>query len=283
MHGKTCAMSGFLAGLALVMGASAAAGQPGAGGMKAAEAQALVDRTLANEIHAAETPGPLMIYRLRKSSPRLTTTKKIVETRDGDVARLLLVNDRPLGAVQEQQEETRLDTLLANPGRQRHRKQSEDADSARALKVLEALPHAFLYHYAGESEGAAGKIEKFAFESNPQFEPADLETEVLTEMAGQIWIDPAAGRVTHLEGQLRHDVDFGWGILGRLSKGGWISIDQADVGGGMWRIVRFQMAMTARVLFRTRSYDTVEVESNFKPLPAGTGYREGVRLLREDP
>ena len=30
-----------------------------------------------------------MRYRLRKSSPRLTSTKEIVETKDGDVARLV--------------------------------------------------------------------------------------------------------------------------------------------------------------------------------------------------
>jgi hypothetical protein len=35
-----------------------------------------------------------MSYQLRKTSPRLTSTKAIVETRDGDVARLLSIDDR---------------------------------------------------------------------------------------------------------------------------------------------------------------------------------------------
>ena len=51
-------------------------------------------------------------------------------------------------------------------------------------------------------------------------------------MAGEIWIDPVKLRVVRLEGHLQQDVDFGWGILGRLNKGGWIVIEQADVGGG---------------------------------------------------
>ena len=60
-------------------------------------------------------------------------------------------------------------------------------------------------------------------------------------MTGEIWIDPVHERVVRLEGHLQQDVDFGWGILGRLNKGGWIVIEQADVGERQWRIVHFQM------------------------------------------
>ena len=37
-----------------------------------------------------------MRYQLHKTSPRLTTTKLIGETRDGEVARLIAINDKPL-------------------------------------------------------------------------------------------------------------------------------------------------------------------------------------------
>ena len=50
-------------------------------------------------------------------------------------------------------------------------------------------------------------------------------------MAGEIWIDPVQERVVRLAGSLQQDKDFGWGILGELDKGGWVEIDQADVGG----------------------------------------------------
>ncbi|MGH9606506.1 MAG: hypothetical protein ACRD3N_12510 [Terracidiphilus sp.] len=248
-----------------------------------AAAQGLLDRALANELRAAQSPGRLERYRLRKSTPRLTTTKEIVETSNGDVALLLSVNGQPLSAVQKQQEQARLDDLLANPGRQRHRQQSEDADSARALKVLGALPNAFIYSYAGPAPSPLGTIEKFTFKPNPDFDPPDLETQILTAMTGQIWIDPAAERVTHIEGRLEHDIAVGWGILGRLNKGGWISIDQADVGEGRWRMVHLQMAMTARVLFRTRTFDAVEEEGRFEPVPAGMDYREAIEILRNGP
>ena len=104
--------------------------QPGPGSpepLSPTQAQALVGRALATEIRTAQDPGHPMRYQLRKQSPRLTTTKEIVETRDGAVARLLSVNDTPLSGAAEQSEEARLDALAANPSLQKHRKQGEDA------------------------------------------------------------------------------------------------------------------------------------------------------------
>jgi hypothetical protein len=244
------------------------------------QAQALVERAVAAEMRTAQDATHPMRYRLRKSSPRLTTVKEIFETREGAVARLLSIGDKPLSAADEEKEQARLDGLLSDPGRQRHRKQNEDADTGRALKVLRALPQAFLYQFASTGSGPAGKVEKFAFKPNPQFNPPDLETQVLTAMVGEIWIDASQMRVTRLEGHLQRDIDFGWGILGRLNKGGWIVIEQADVGGRQWRIVRFQMGMSGRVLFKNKSFDTVEEQTQFEPLPAGLGYRQAIQMMR---
>ena len=244
------------------------------------QAQALVERAVAAEMRTAQDANHPMRYRLRKSSPRVTTVKEIFETRDGGVARLLSIGDKPLSAVDEEKEQARLDGLLSDPGRQRHRKQNEDADTGRALKVLRALPQAFLYQFAGTGWGSAGKVEKFTFKPNPQFSPPDLETQVLTAMVGEIWIDSSQMRVVRLEGHLQQDIDFGWGILGRLNKGGWIVIEQADVGGHQWHIVRFQMVMSGRVLFKNKSFDTTEEQTQFEPLPAGLGYRQAIQMMR---
>jgi hypothetical protein len=245
-----------------------------------AQAQALVERAVASEMRTAQDTSHPMRYRLRKSSPRLTSVKEIFETRDGAVARLLSIGDKPLSAADEEKEQARLDGLLNDPGRQRHRKQNEDADTGRALKVLRALPQAFLFQFAGTGWGPTGKVEKFTFKPNPRFNPPDLETQVLTAMVGEIWIDASQMRVTRLEGHLQRDIDFGWGILGRLNKGGWIVIEQADVGGRQWRIVRFQMVMSGRVLFKTKSFDTTEEQTQFEPLPAGLGYRQAIQMMR---
>jgi hypothetical protein len=266
----------------LLAGAAAAAAQPAAGSLSPVAAQALVNRALANELRAAQDSTHPMRYSLHKVTPRLTTTKQIVETKDGEVARLTAAFGKPLSPAAEQQEEARLDALSRNPGLQHHRKQAEDADTARALKVLRALPYAFIYQYAGPAESPSGTLEEFTFKPNPDFSAPDLETMALSQMSGQILIDAAKQRVTRLEGHLDQDVDFGWGILGRLKKGGWITIDQADVGGNQWRTVHFQMEMSGRVFFKTRVFDTTEDESGFTPVLLGMDYQQAIRMLLHD-
>jgi hypothetical protein len=256
----------------------------------------MLNRALANEYSAAADGSHLMRYELVKTSPHWSTSKKICETRDGDVARLVAQNGKPLDAADEQKEEARLTELAGDPAKQRRRKQAEDQDQARVLKVLRVLPDAFVYQDAGPTDGPAGKpgdsqsarpgdspsakLEKFVFKPNPGFSAPDLETQILTQMTGEIWIDPVHLRVVRLEGHLQQDVDFGWGILGRLNKGGWIAIDQADVGGGHWRIVHFKMVMSGRVVWKTRVFDTNEDQSGYEPVPSGLGYQKAIELLR---
>jgi hypothetical protein len=248
----------------------------------AAQGQAMLDRALANEYNAMQDASHLMRYELLKTSPRLTSTKKICETRDGDVARLIALNGKPLSPADEQKEEARLNALMSDPGKQKRRKQAESEDTGRVLKVLRALPAAFMYQDAGTGEGPTGKVEKFTFKPNPGFSPPDLETQVLTQMAGEMWIDPVHLRVVRLEGHLQQDVDFGWGILGRLNKGGWIVIEQANVGGGQWRTTHLQMAMSGRVVWKTRVFDTTEDETGYEPVPVGLGYQKAIEMLRAD-
>jgi len=273
----------FLTLFVLLSWPGAALSQPVASGLSPDQAQALVTRALATELRASQDASHPMLYRLRKSSPRMTSTKEIAETRDGDVARRIAINDQPLSQTDELQEQARLDALLSDPSRQRHRKQSEESDTGIVLKLLRMLPKAFTYEYAGSGQGPSGAVVKFRFHPNPGFTPPDLETQALTAMSGELWVDQAQERVTRLEGHLQQDTNYGWGILGKLDKGGWIVLDQADIGGHQWRITRFQMKMSLRILFKTKYFDSTQEMTQYTPLPAGLDYRKAIQMLRSTP
>lgn len=243
---------------------------------------AVAKEALATELHSFQDARHPMSYRLRKSTPRLTSTRELYETQDGIVARLIAINDKPLSQQDKQKEQERLDQLLSDPARQRHRMQAQQGDTERALKVLRVLPNAFIYQFAETAEAPGGSVEKFTFRPNPSFNPPDLETQVLAAMSGEIWIDANQQRVTHLEGHLEQDVDVGWGIIARLNKGGWILIEQADVGDHQWRITHFKMNMSGRVVFRNKNFDTTEDQSQFVPLPVGLTYRDAIGIMRKN-
>jgi hypothetical protein len=102
-------------------------------------------------------------------------------------------------------------------------------------------------------------------------------------MTGELWIDAAQERVTRLEGHLQQDTNYGWGILGKLDKGGWIVLEQANVGAGQWRISRFQIKMELRILFKTKSFDSVQEMTQYAPIPANLDYRQAIQMLRVGP
>ena len=54
------------------------------------------------------------------------------------------------------------------------------------------------------------------FKPNPKFSPPNHETAVYAGMEGDLTIDRKAMRIAKIDGTLFKDVDFGWGILGRL-------------------------------------------------------------------
>jgi len=101
-------------------------------------------------------------------------------------------------------------------------------------------------------------------------------------MAGEIWVEPIQERVVHLAGSLQQDKEIALGIV-QMDKGGWVEIDQADVGGQQWRIVRIRLKMDMRILFKGKSSDSVQEFSQFQPLPADLSYRQAIQMLRNEP
>lgn len=247
------------------------------------EVQVLVKRVLQTESAAAADTTHPMQYHLRKQSPRLTSTKLIIETRDGDVARLIAINDAPLGKQDELNEENRLTALKSNPDQQRHRQQREQSDEERARKVMRALPDAFLYSYAGTTETSGGTSYRLSFQPNPNFDPQDIEAQVLKGMAGELWIDVAQERVTRLECKRLHDVDYGFGVLGKLDQGGTLLLEQADVGNHQWRTTHMVLVMNARVLFKTVNLDIRLDLTQYSPVAPGMSYQQAIKLLESQP
>ncbi|HEX4322804.1 MAG TPA: hypothetical protein VHZ52_17960 [Acidobacteriaceae bacterium] len=243
------------------------------------ETQSLVQRVLAVEMQAAEDPSHPMQYRLRKSSPRFNSTKLIVETKDGDVARLIAINDNPLSPQDEQTEEARLQSLVNDPSLQRHRQAREQGDSDRARKIIRALPSAFLYTFAGFADTPQGVSYRLSFQPNPGFDPQDLEAQALKGMAGELWIDAAQQRVTRLQGKRIHDVDYGWGLFGKLDQGGTLLLEQADIGDHQWRTTHMVLVMNARLLIKSVKLDTTLDLSQFIPVASGMTYQQAIQML----
>jgi hypothetical protein len=240
---------------------------------------AIVRRASQNELHSSNGNHPYR-YKLHKIDDAKITTKEIIETKDGDVARLIAIDDKPLDTDARQAELDRLNNLAAHPELQEHRHKKEQEDSDRANKMIRLLPDAFVYKYEGMVNGPNGPCYRLSFQPNPNFDPPDREAQVYHGMAGELWVDKAQERMVKLDAHLIADVDFGWGILGRLYKGGSILVEQADVGEHHWETTHMKLSLTGKaLLFKSLSFQTTEDASDFQPVPPETGYQNAIKML----
>jgi hypothetical protein len=232
---------------------------------------------VANEVAALADSSHPMRYHLRKVSPRLTTVKAIIETRDGDVARLLSRDNAPLSAEDKQKEEDRLNQLSADASRQGHRQEREASDIDKFTKILRALPTALIYKYSRNEGGQS----VYSFVPDPKFQPQNFEEQLLTGMEGELWLDTKAERVTKLSGKLVKDVDYGWGIIGQIDKGAALLIEQKEISPGLWRATRLIIKANYRVVYKSRSSDATLELSDFSPVQQGLDYRTAIQMLKQ--
>jgi hypothetical protein len=242
---------------------------------------ALVRRATQHRVEADKTHRPLR-YLLRKIDGQRDTTKDIVETTDGDVARLVAINGQPLNSQANQAELDRLNNLAGHPEIQQHRQQREHKDAERVNRLMALLPEALSYRFEGVVETPSGPCYHLRFLPNPHFEPPDIEASIFRGMAGDVWIDQAQERLIRLEAHLIENVDFGWGIVGKLEKGGTILLEQQNVGGSDWELATLKLNMRGKALmFKALNIQMTEQASHFSSVAPDMKYREAIQLLEK--
>ncbi len=245
--------------------------------------RALVQAALENEIDNSYGHRPPVRYLLRKITRNTDTTKQIVETRDGGVARLTAIGNKPLTVAQQHAEIERLRELSADPAIEAHRQRSEQRDAARISGVMRLLPGAFLYKLTTPVEASTGLIH-LNFAPNPRFSPPTLESRILTGIHGDVWIDPEDLRVVRIEGRLFRTVDYGWGLLGALYPGGTIRIAQTRTTDCGWQLSHLEMDLAGKELvFKPLHIVVDETATDYRSVPAGWKYTDAVQWLLHMP
>ncbi len=249
----------------------------------------LVRLAVANEVAAAKDTSVKHMFRSRKQTPKGSLTRLYVETTSAMAAMLIAANDEPLTPQQKLKETGHLDWLMGNPDQLRKKQEREKEDAERTLRMVKALPEAFLYQYAGTEDGAAelGKsgssLVRLSFRPNPSYSPPSREEQALEGMQGYLLVDAEAKRLARIDGTLFKDVSFGWGIIGHLDKGGHFRVQQADVGDGTWEITEMSLSITGRILlFKSLSMVSDETLTDFRRVPGNLTFAQGVEMLKTE-
>jgi len=244
--------------------------------------QELVRRAAKNEIKANDYHQYFM-YRDHVESKNHSVTKEVIETPQGGLASTITINGQPLTPEQRAKENRKLEKFANDAEARRKSLEASKEDDKRDELMLTSLPDAFLYTYAGTQPGPNGEdLVHLTFKPNPKFNPPNHETRVYEGMQGDILIDRKALRIAKIDGTLFKDVDFGWGILGRLYKGGKFYIEQRDVGSGRWETVRQTLEFNGKILMvKPLSISSTETATDFRPVPANLTVAQTLELLHK--
>lgn len=148
------------------------------------------------------------------------------------------------------------------------------------MRLFEALPDAFIYRVEGtEADG----LVRLSFKPNQAFSAPSRETRVFEGMEGNMWIHPGDRRIARFEGKLISDVHFGWGIFGRLFRGGRLAMEQTKVDDRNWRITRLVLVLDGRILlFKTLRIRERQSASHFHGVSDQLTLAEAIRSLQSE-
>jgi hypothetical protein len=242
----------------------------------------LVREVVYNELHDHDTHG-YWKYWIERHTSKGSRIDEQVETPDGPVTRAQFANGQPLSADAREEENRRMERLLSSRAEQAQHRKEYAEDEHRIGRILALLPDAFLYEPAQGQMMPEGLCYHLRFRPNPEYPAHSIESRIFHAMAGDLWISVKSKRLARLDGKLQENVDFGYGILGRLYKDGWFRLERTHVsagGSGDWKTQRLEVHMIGRaILFKTIARETSEVRGGFTPVPAGLSLQQAVLLV----
>ncbi len=249
----------------------------------------LVRKAVQNEIKAANDDTVHFLFRGTKTTPQGSTSRIYVETTEATAGLVVAYNGKPLTADQIRDEEARVEHYVKNPAELKRKKEQERQNAERSLRIMRAMPDAFLFEYAGEETSSPGigrggtPLVKLKFRPNPHYQPPSRVEEVLTGMQGYVSVDPTDYRIASIEGTLFKEVGFGWGILGHLDRGGRFIVHQQEVSDNFWEISSMTLSFTGKILlFKSLNISSTEVFSGFKQVPADLTFARALELLKKE-
>ena len=250
---------------------------------------ALVRKAVENEIKTVSEDANRFMFRGTKTTLRGSTTKIYVETREATAGLVIAYDGKPLTPDQRRAEEARVERFLNDPEELKKKRNQERADQERTLRIVRAIPDAFLFESAGEEKGSAdvGRVGdllvKLMFKPNPRYQPPSRVEQVLTGMQGFVLVDAVRYRIASIDGTLFRDVSFGWGILGHLDRGGHFLVQQKEIADDRWDISRMSLDLTGKILlFKNLTINSTEVFTDFKKVPPNLTFAEALELLKKE-
>lgn len=227
-------------------------------------AQELLRNVVNHELSADKDDQSRWMYKSTKHKEGRLETTEVIETKEGELHRLISIDGKALSEEQQKSERQRIQKVANDPDEIAKRQKDQNNDSDQSEQMLAVLPDAMIASY-GDRRGALIALN---LKPNPQYHPTSHETEVFHAMAGKMWVDGKENRLAEIDGHLIKRVEFGGGLLGHLEKGGQFHVTQSEVRPSHWEITALHIHMRGKALFfKSIGVQEDETRTNFQRVP----------------
>lgn len=262
---RTCG----LAILVVVCGLAAQAATP------SIPASQLIAEVVKNELADRGRPD-VWLYHVEHRQALYTESRIQADTKYGPIYRVLARGGVPLTPEQQRVEDDRINSLLLNTSLQAKNRQQHLDDEKHLENLIALMPTGFLYDY----DGGDDNLVRIKFRPDPNFDPPTYEARVFHGLTGTILVDPDQKRIARMEGTLQQPIEFGYGILGKLEKGGTFEFRRVRATDKRWKTSWVELHILGRIaLFKSIAKEQKEVRSDFRELPLDTTLQQAKALL----
>ena len=186
--------------------------------------------------------------------------------------RAVALNDRPLLAGEQAEEERKLQEEIQKREHESNRERAKriakyQKERRQDQAMMMAMVDAFDFQLAGE-ENVNGH-DCWILDAHPKqgYQPRDRETKVLAGMSGRMWIDKSQYQWVRVKADVVKPVSF-LGFVAKVGPGTTILLEQEPVAENLWLPKHFRMRVKASALglFDESSSDD-ETYRDYKLLP----------------
>ena len=240
--------------------------------------RAFVQAVVATEVKADANDHSRWMYRDDNKLPTKHTVKLVIQTADGDLSKTIEKDGHPLNSEEQSDDEKKMDAFVHDASLREKQKRDHEQDAEKANALTKLLPDAFLWSFAGQN----GAETTLHFKPDPQFNPPTHEARVFAAMEGTMVVNTKQKRIQQLSGTLTQDVDFGYGLLGKLEKGGTFEIERQQIAPGIWSITQTHIHIKGHALiFKSISEEQDEVTSRYHRTPASLSLADAAKMLKD--
>lgn len=198
------------------------------------------------------------------------------------VERLMSVNGKVLSASEREKEDKRVEKEIEEiVKRQEKKQQKKQRARARGENEEEDKDEVTIKDFLKISEITSVRREAFrgheviAFDFEPRkgFKPKSRAEDIVSKLAGTIWVDEVAQQVARLEARLTDSYKIGGGMLASIGASTAFSFEQEKIGDEIWLPSFMEANISARVLLlakfnrsverRYTEYKKYQIDSNY--------------------